>query len=202
MITKIESYLTDYLEENDDIEVILYGVEVLGEAILTVVVLGILGMITDRFQETVIFIICSILGIGTLGGYHCNTLKRCIALTIFLWFITIAFLNPFIKIVEQIGIGKLEVILLIFVIIMAPAEHINKPLTKSLKKKLKMLAVCECFVTILIITLLCDTNQKLAGTLLINVTEVVISMIVGKGVNSYVKRKDGESSDPGIKINS
>lgn len=197
MVKQLESYIANYLEENENLEVITYGMEILLEGFLTIMVLGTLGIITNYIKETVIFLICSILGIGTLGGYHCNTLKSCIVLTIFLWFTTIKFVDLFTSIIDCIGIGNMEFLLVSVVLALAPAEHINKPLEKALKIKLKVAAVCECLFAILLITIFCNVDQRLAGILLINVTEVVISMIIGKGVNVYVKRKNGKSNDPG-----
>lgn len=68
MVKQLESYIANYLEENENLEVITYGMEILLEGFLTIMVLGTLGIITNYIKETVIFLICSILGIGTLGG--------------------------------------------------------------------------------------------------------------------------------------
>lgn len=198
MDKQLESYITNYyLNENEDLEVIIYGLKILLQGFLMIMILGILGIVTNYKKETLVFLICSIIGIGTMGGYHCNRLRNCILLTFFLWFTTIGFSDLFNVIINFIGIRNIEFILFLAVLLLAPAEHINKPLEKVLKIKLKTVAICEFLFAIILVTSFYNTDQRLANILLINIVEVVISMIIGKGVNINAKRKNGKTNDSG-----
>lgn len=105
-----------------------------------------------------------------------------------MWKITIE-LTPFVNNVHFNSVlGFLLILCFGLVVMFSPAEHINKPLSKSDYYRLKtistVLVICTCLIIILL-----NVNGKKTGILSVNLIEIVISMIIGKEACRYAKRK-------------
>lgn len=80
--------------------------------------------------------------------------------------------------------------ILLIVLFFAPAQNVNKPLSQEVYIANKSYSVCFCFGITVTIMLLMDKHLQIAMLLLINYVEIVVSMILGKGVYWYVKGKE------------
>ena len=77
--------LIKYIEEVHSVEVVSYGLEILLEEVISVVVIVLIGVFQHCLVESLIFIGCSILGTGTMGTFHCRTRIACLFTNIFLF---------------------------------------------------------------------------------------------------------------------
>lgn len=76
-------------------------------------------------------------------------------------------------------------LLFILVYILAPVQHRNKPLSKRILIRNRKLARVLDIVESILIILLVNEFKEIACTLWIVKLEIIISMIIGKGVNRY-----------------
>lgn len=81
--------LIEVTGEEHDPDIVKYGVDILTDGIITFMIILCLGVVTHRLAESLIYMIYSVCGTATMGGYHCNTRKYCLFLTIVLWILTI-----------------------------------------------------------------------------------------------------------------
>lgn len=188
MTEKYISTLIQMTGEKHDIEIVKYGMCALVDAIRSIIIILILGYLYDNIFSSVLFLLFNFIGTSTLGGYHFKTRTRCLLGTILLWHTTLLF-EPYIcKYKKSIVIG-IAIACVVLVAIFAPAEHVNKPLPFCKIKKLKILSIVFVLCITALLLILQISGRK-TGILLINLLEIVISMIIGKGASLYVvKRK-------------
>lgn len=119
------------------------------------------------------------------GGYHCNSRKCCMGVTIMMWVICASLSFPFSIEIQNEWILLSLPLLFILVYILAPVQHRNKPLSKRILIRNRKLARVLDIVESILIILLVNEFKEIACTLWIVKLEIIISMIIGKGVNRY-----------------
>lgn len=75
------------------------------------------------------------------------------------------------------------------IIIFAPAEHAEKPLSTLKYYRNKKVAVVEGILISGIIIVLFRINRYYSFVIFINFIEIIISMLIGKGVKEIYERK-------------
>lgn len=189
----LEEKMIELTQEEHDIEVVSYGMQILGDGIKTILIIMILGILVGHLVESVIYLGFSLLGTCIMGGYHCKTQGRCLLCTVLLWGIML-YLSATLQMSSASSFLKyILCVILLIVLFLAPAQNVNKPLSKKVYMANKSYSVCFCFGITVTIMLLMDKYPQIAMLLLINYVEIVVSMIFGKGVYWYVKGKDGKT---------
>lgn len=189
----LEEKVIELTQEEHDIEVVSYGMQILGDGIKTILIIIILGILVGHLVESVIYLGFSLLGTCIMGGYHCKTQGRCLLCTVLLWGIML-YLSATLQMSSVSSFLKyILCVILLIVLFLAPAQNVNKLLSKKVYMANRRYSVCFCFGITVTIMLLMDKYPQTAMLLLINYVEIVVSMIFGKGVYWYVKGKDGQT---------
>ena len=182
------------LSGDEDRETIEYGLSILLDGIITITVIMALGILFGKIVESCIFLLFGIVGTSTLGGFHCKTKLRCMVSTLIMWGLMLMGTYQLKFLGRNTNVVVSSVIMLVLVAVLAPAQHENKPLTAHDIQRNKTWSLIFCGIVTACICVLGKYDAKYTGYLFINYVEIVSSMIIGKGVYWYAKRKDSKNS--------
>ena len=171
-----------------DREVYNYSLELLIATVLNIVILSILAIVTKTVWQTVLFVVGFVPFRFIAGGYHAKTHFRCLLVLLINYaaFLSIIyFLPPTANIYISIACLLFSVIT---ILIFAPVEHKNKPLSKMEKTKLrkKVIVLLAIYLTALVICI-CLWSKRIEFVCVgIGMTSVALSMIAAKVRNKLV----------------
>lgn len=187
--------LIEITGEEHDPDIVRYGVDILTDGIITFMTILCLGVITHCLVESLIYMIFSVCGTATMGGYHCKTRKSCFFLTIILWILTICmnlvFKYFFVFPWYLVMLGLTAVLVYFY----APVVHENKNVSDAVWKKNRRIALWMETGTTVLIIILHIMNWKLAGIFLVNKVEIVILMVMGRRKGLDAKEKKCKITD-------
>ena len=182
------------LSGDEEREIIEYGLSILLDGIITITVIMALGILFGKIVESCIFLLFGIIGTSTLGGFHCKTKLRCMVSTLIMWGLMLMGIYELNFFGKNAYVVVLSVIMLVLVAMLAPAQHENKPLTAHGIHRNKTWSLIFCGIVTACICVFGKYDAKCTGYLFINYVEIVFSMMIGKGVYWYAKRKNSKNS--------
>lgn len=182
------------LSGDEEREIIEYGLSILLDGIITITVIMALGILFGKIVESCIFLLFGIIGTSTLGGFHCKTKLRCMVSTLIMWGLMLMGIYELNFFGKNAYVVVLSVIMLVLVAMLAPAQHENKPLTAHDIHRNKTWSLIFCGIVTACICVFGKYDAKCTGYLFINYVEIVFSMMIGKGVYWYAKRKNSKNS--------
>ena len=177
-----------------DEEIIKYGLITLCHGLLTMLILFILGILSNRVWETVLYLLNSFFVYTKIGGYHAKTSVGCICITVFNWGIAV-FTTGIITKINKILWLVIGGTILLAIKKCAPVIHPNKiryGQDVSIQYK-RLIRIRVLIVYFLIIIFYMTNHHKLFEVLMISMIEIVISMIIGKEV--YYGKNKGYKCD-------
>lgn len=132
----------------DDTKVYRYGFELLISTVLNGIILLIIALISDTFFPCLCFVIAFIIVRRTAGGYHSKTHLGCCA-TLCIIMCTFVFIikNLPMKFAFWFS-AAFSFLSAIIILLCAPAEHPNQPLSPEKKKRLRK--KCTIYLALLI----------------------------------------------------
>ena len=139
--------------EPDYVEFYTYGVEITISSILNIVLVILIGIVTNAILESILFLVVFMFIRVFTGGYHADSYFRC-NLLMCTSFIIVCFLARFIcAVINVIYIISIFAVIIFTVIVFCPIENENKPIPaeKRLGLKIKGAISCAVFTTISII---------------------------------------------------
>ncbi len=153
MLNSLATRIADkYFNDSDNYprEVYIYGIELLISSTISTLVILLIGLLTNTFWESVIFLISfSAIRVYT-GGYHSMTYLRCNIISAWSYIAIVIFLYLFKDFISnQIVMLSGYILTMLLAIIFAPVKHENKDLsTKDIKKYkfLSLLMITVVFV--------------------------------------------------------
>ena len=194
MLSKfIKDYASQVFKDEDEIEIILYGLKILGTSILTAMVILLSGIIVGQPISAIIYLCVLILLRRNIGGYHSKTYLGCLFITS-LNFLIIVLLQNILKQSYQEAIGMIFIIYSTIKIYAArPQAHENRVINKEsiykcgLKKDLNL-------SIILFVALIFHISGKLEVYNGINYFFAISSslMIVSLSINKINSKEEKE----------
>lgn len=175
----------------EEIEVIYYGMQIIGSSILTLLIVILIGISMGQGISALIYLSTLVLLRRNIGGYHSKTYLGCLSITI-LNFLIIVFLG---KILNQNLKEILAIIFLIYSTIklytVKPMMHKNRIVAKSTINK-SIIRKDKCLAIILALATICHLSTTLG---LINGTNYFFTnnaslMIVALSINNSDKKED------------
>lgn len=175
-----------------DEDIIEYGFIVIRNGILSIAVILILGIIENRIQETLIYLVCNLLIYTKVGGYHARTPLGCIGITIMTWKVVLYYSGIWMKI-NILFWFILFAIYTILVFKFAPVLHPNKARFGEVITVKQRIGVVVRLVMgyILIIVFWNTQKQEYAGILMMSISEIIISMLIGKEIYKRYEKRIG-----------
>ncbi len=166
-------------ENEDEKEVVVYGLEVMLATIVNLFVLLFMGFVSNNLLETIIFIGCFCMIRGQAGGFHANSYLTCLLCSVFTYGFIIV-VNPYIT--KEFNTLLIISAVLSYVVILMLAPILNGKRTFSLKevkkirKKVIIILILEAIVTIA----LYQTNFELYKFAIYAITTEGVFGIMGK----------------------
>lgn len=137
----------DVIPNNDDtIECYIYGMQLVLSAIMIFMTMVITSIFFGRLIECIVFALsfCPLRSLA--GGYHCKKYSSCFILSMAFWFILVALLHLQIY-YYTLALTILMAVLTICILIIAPIEHKNNPLSpiemKAIKRYIVLMLLAE-----------------------------------------------------------
>lgn len=181
MLTQISTLLSQKMISEkaiseEEIEIYIYGFELLLSFLFSTSVVLLIGVITGNFLLTVIFLIVFIFTRKFTGGFHATSYAKCQICTISIYlFVLIGskLIYPNLIIYAVLGITGYITILLF-----APVWNPHKPLSKREIKKFKILSII--FFTIMLMggIILFPLHPILSNTIFLSLAAVIVLIIL------------------------
>jgi accessory gene regulator B len=147
LVNNVGAYLHDKgILKQDDLDVFVYGMDLVLFSLISILSLLALGMLTRLFAETVLCLLAFIPLQITGGGYHAKTHFRCYLTTLAGWSIGMLLYHVFPTWV--LAIFMLQGAYTVFRY--APIEHANAPMSARQKEKMRGYARRICVILSLI----------------------------------------------------
>ncbi len=186
---KLSKHICNYLLStkiiNEEyIEVYIYGTELLLSFLISTSVILTIGLITNRFINTIVFLTVFTLLRRFTGGFHANTYLMCKLFTIGTYLIVL-FVSEKITI-TFVPFLVLSLIGLIVICLWGPIEHPNKPITDFNKKRFKTISLLLYSILSLIgigINNIAETLSSVVCYTLASVIALMILSILKKGTS-------------------
>ena len=175
----------------DDEEVVRFGLEIMIERAIFIVIIMVLGLLTRCFLESIVFAVCFTPLREYGGGYHAETRKKCFVLSI----LTLIAALSIIKLVESFQflmfpICGIALISVIYILIKAPIDTPNKRFDEDeirvYGRKARLLTVILLVAAVLLWIL------KLGNFTFSILTGIIIQaylMIKGQ-ISNYINREE------------
>lgn len=146
---KIAGMIADFLTEKNDMtseerEICRYGYEIVLSSIAGYLLVIGIAAVTGSLMECLVYLVVFVTMRLHCGGYHANTYQRCFLSMGCVFAVYLLILNW----VQQIGIPVMAGMLLVSaaaVLLWAPVENKNKPLSKAEKKRERIISILLCF---------------------------------------------------------
>ncbi|WP_062051888.1 accessory gene regulator ArgB-like protein [Bacillus sp. JCM 19034] len=154
MSRTIAKKLCGYLDKQEEVEYVRYGLEIIIGGLWKWVCLfgaaAILGVVPEMIGTLLTFAIFRVV----TGGFHYSTYLRCLIAGLFsMLAISVIVSHVFVQLNEQvlfILIGCTFIIGLIMIYLYAPSNHFYKKMTNTHRKKLQQMAFVLLFVWVII----------------------------------------------------
>ena len=158
MVKSYANNITSFLICNDVIHqeesnIYTYGFEILIAFIINLIIIFTIGIISNKFIHTVLFLLfyCPIRQFS--GGYHAENHSKCILVFSFIYLINIIILNLFMYNISNILVIAITLVSSIGIIILSPLEHRHNPLSKLEIKKYRNIVTVLVSIAILLVIL-------------------------------------------------
>lgn len=155
MINKISINIADYFFENkmierNDKDLYIYGLQLIISSLIGIAAILCIGIILNKFIDSIIFLLCFIILRNYCGGYHANSYLKCNLYFIGIFIIT----ELIIMFTPKILIEPISVVIfctsLYILVKYAPVDNVNKKLSKIQKDKNRVIALMNFTVLVVI----------------------------------------------------
>lgn len=175
--------------DEDTLNFYKYGIEITISSLTSIIIISLLGLVTNNFLNSTIFLISFILIRSFVGGYHADTYVKC-NLLMCISFICVCIVNVLLRNISSITLGiPCCLISLIIVSIFGPVENVNKPITQKRKKKLKIIGIIIYIIMSVVCNIMVYNNIEI-GTLLILILVLISILIIAAKIKE--RRKSNE----------
>lgn len=136
MIKLLSDKIAYFLEgrnliESEDNEVCSFGLEVLISSLINSILVLTLGIILNKFLQTLVFVGCYCYIRQYSGGYHASSHTKCILTFLCMYLATILIADSIHDIHLKVMIIAISTINWTSIYLLSPAEHANNPLSND-----------------------------------------------------------------------
>ena len=176
-----------------DKEIIEYGLAAMMNGAISIIIILFLAIIDGSLPQSIIYLLSNLLIYTQVGGYHAKTRLGCVLLTIINWKVAISFFYMWINTPIILWVMACA-IFVTSIWICAPVLHPNKArFGEKTKLEQKVKAVIRVLLGYIVLIIFWNIHkQEYAGILMMSISEIVIFMLIGKGV--YAGYEEQEAS--------
>ncbi|MBR6983489.1 MAG: accessory gene regulator B family protein [Ruminococcus sp.] len=184
MITFLGSVIAEHLVNKKIVppefkEIYQYGSELIISTIFSIIMILIVGILSGRFIECIVFYIVFCLLRRNTGGYHANSYWGC-KITLFVVLSSALVLELLLYKVTILYWGILLIFNCVLIIYLSPIEHINKPLSDIQKMKNRKNTIIELLIISCLTLVMMLMNIELYHIIILSVFSVSILMLITK----------------------
>ena len=180
------------LVNREDVSIYTYGLEVLISTAFSFLTILVIGLLFSALFEAVFFLSVLVVLRRFTGGYHAKTYIGC-NLSCSLLFITSLFLNRVLSF-NLVALIIIHFLGLIIILLIAPVENINKPLSLSKRRVNKKRAVIACLALSMITILLFVIGSKFYSILTIAYIDLLVLLVLGFIISYRLEVKRNEEA--------
>ena len=180
----LSNKITDFLYKKEVIsqeqkEVYIYGFTVLFLNILDIPIILALGILIERYLDTIVFLMVFGITRQYTGGYHAKTVSKCLVVYMLIYLV-IMFLSSSNVILVNGAIFQilLCIVYIIAVIIYAPIQNDNKVISNVERKKYKIISIVSAICISTISVIVYGVFPTMAITISLTLFAVTILMIL------------------------
>lgn len=170
---------TEWINENEK-EVYAYCFDYAIELLLIITGVLIVGILTNRFVFTLIFLIMTICYRSYGGGIHASSPGRCSAISILLFLILLYSIQPLASIIMQWQWSMAFVVSIICILCLAPVDTPGRPMNtdkkKRLRKRCRILSLCT---SVLYVYFYIQELEQCYTSIALCVTVLSVCMLLG-----------------------
>ena len=196
MISRISSkiaffFVSNRIIEKDKEEIYSYGLELLISQMISILSVLLIGALIGHFVDVLVFLIVFIPLRTYAGGYHAESHIRCL-IALVANVAVVIIINTLIAAQHIFALClALFIPSLIFLLAIAPAEHINKPLEPYERKRNKRISVAIfCMEEILSVMCFMLFEKTVVGT---TISLGMYSAVASMAVAYIISNKGGEN---------
>ena len=180
----LSNKITDFLYKKEVIfqeqkEVYIYGFTVLFLNILDILIILALGILIERYLDTIVFLMVFGITRQYTGGYHAKTVSKCLVVYMLIY-LAIMFLSSSNVIFVNGAMFQilLCIVYIIAVIIYAPIQNDNKVISNVERKKYKIISIVSAICISTISVIVYGVFPTMASTISLTLFAVTILMIL------------------------
>ena len=180
----LSNKITDFLYKKEVIsqeqkEVYIYGFTVLFLNILDILIILALGILIERYLDTIVFLMVFGITRQYTGGYHAKTVSKCLVVYVLIYLV-IMFLSSSNVILVNGAMFQilLCIVYIIAVIIYAPIQNDNKVISNVERKKYKIISIVSAICISTISVIVYGIFPTMAITISLTLFAVTILMIL------------------------
>lgn len=180
----LSNKITDFLYKKEVIsqeqkEVYIYGFTVLFLNILDILIILTLGILIERYLDTIVFLMVFGITRQYTGGYHAKTVSKCLVVYMLIY-LAIMFLSSSDVILVNGAMFQilLCIVYIIAVIIYAPIQNDNKVISNVERKKYKIISIVSAICISIISVIVYGIFPTMAITISLTLFAVTILMIL------------------------
>lgn len=180
----LSNKITDFLYKKEVIsqeqkEVYIYGFTVLFLNILDILIILALGILIERYLDTIVFLMVFGITRQYTGGYHAKTVSKCLVVYVLIYLV-IMFLSSSNVIFVNGAMFQilLCIVYIIAVIIYAPIQNDNKVISNVERKKYKIISIVSAICISTISVIVYGIFPTMAITISLTLFAVTILMIL------------------------
>jgi len=140
-------------ENEDEKEVVIYGLEIMLSTLVNILVVLLIGIVSNNLLETILYLLCFCSIRVFAGGFHANTQLSCLLGFCFTYLFIVG-INPYITVKYSTILIIIATISYVVTLWLAPILNGKRTFTmeeiKSGKKKASLVLVIELLVTIVL----------------------------------------------------
>lgn len=180
----LSNKITDFLYKKEVIsqeqkEVYIYGFTVLFLNILDILIILALGILIERYLDTIVFLIVFGITRQYTGGYHAKTVSKCLVVYMLIYLVIMFLSSSNIILVNGAMFQILLcIVYIIAVIIYAPIQNDNKVISNVERKKYKIISVVSAICISTISVIVYGIFPTMAITISLTLFAVTILMIL------------------------
>ena len=171
--------IKDKIVDIENREIYAYGLEALLLNFANILTAFLISVISGTLLHFVVFMLVFVPTRMFTGGYHAKTSESCYIKTTIIYALTVFFAKYLSWIFKGYFAALLLVITVALVIISAPVEHMNNPLSTNERRKNRIIAIVLTVIDSLVFITLYYMTLPTAASVLILMTVNSILMMIG-----------------------
>jgi accessory gene regulator B len=153
IVKKVFQGVIEQAENEDEKEVVIYGLEAILSNSVNLLVMIIIGCISHNLLETVIYLLCFCSIRVLAGGFHANTYLTCLLSSVCIYSFIVG-INFYVSMKYNIVLIIMAAVSYIAILGLAPILNGKRTFSteeiRTIKKKVKLILAIELFVTIIL----------------------------------------------------